>query len=184
MTRNTIIVGASGYTGAELVALVHRHPQLHLAGLYVSAGSEDANRPVSELHGQLRGVVDMPLTPLTSPEEVAKQADVVFLATAHAVSHELAPIFLAQGCVVFDLSGAYRVNQADFYPAHYGFSHQSPAWLEHAVYGLAEWHADAIKEAQLVAVPGCYPHRQPIGVKTCAGCRFVGYTNVAGDQCH
>ncbi|OOF17388.1 N-acetyl-gamma-glutamyl-phosphate reductase [Salinivibrio sp. PR932] len=165
MTLNTIIVGASGYTGAELVALVHRHPQLHLAGLYVSAGSEDANRPVSALHGQLRGVVDMPLMPLTSPQDVAKQADVVFLATAHAVSHELAPIFLAQGCVVFDLSGAYRVNQADFYPTNYGFSHQSPAWLAQAVYGLVEWQQEALSAAQLVAVPGCYPTASQLALK-------------------
>ncbi len=165
MTLNTIIVGASGYTGAELVALVHRHPQLHLAGLYVSAGSEDANRPVSALHGQLRGVVDMPLMPLSSPQDVAKQADVVFLATAHAVSHELAPVFLAQGCVVFDLSGAYRVNQADFYPEHYGFAHQSPTWLEQAVYGLAEWQGEALQAAQLVAVPGCYPTASQLALK-------------------
>ncbi|OOE88971.1 N-acetyl-gamma-glutamyl-phosphate reductase [Salinivibrio sharmensis] len=165
MTLNTIIVGASGYTGAELVALVHRHPQLHLAGLYVSAGSEDANRPVSALHGQLRGVVDMPLMPLSSPQDVAKQADVVFLATAHAVSHELAPIFLAQGCVVFDLSGAYRVNQADFYPANYGFSHHSPTWLAQAVYGLAEWQQEALSAAQLVAVPGCYPTASQLALK-------------------
>ncbi|OOF00848.1 N-acetyl-gamma-glutamyl-phosphate reductase [Salinivibrio sp. MA351] len=165
MTLNTIIVGASGYTGAELVALVHRHPQLHLAGLYVSAGSEDANRPVSALHGQLRGVVDMPLMPLSSPQDVAKQADVVFLATAHAVSHELAPVFLAQGCVVFDLSGAYRVNQADFYPEHYGFAHQSPTWLAQAVYGLAEWQGEALQAAQLVAVPGCYPTASQLALK-------------------
>ncbi|WP_025738523.1 N-acetyl-gamma-glutamyl-phosphate reductase [Salinivibrio socompensis] len=165
MTLNTIIVGASGYTGAELVALVHRHPQLHLAGLYVSAGSDDANRPVSELHGQLRGVVDLPLTPLSSAQDAAKQADVVFLATAHAVSHELAPVFLAQGCVVFDLSGAYRVNQADFYPQHYGFAHQSQSWLEQAVYGLAEWQSEALSAAQLVAVPGCYPTASQLALK-------------------
>ncbi|MEZ8094697.1 N-acetyl-gamma-glutamyl-phosphate reductase [Photobacterium swingsii] len=162
---NTHIIGASGYTGAELAKIVHNHPSLQLAGLYVSAQSTDANTLISDLHGQLKGIVDLPLLPLIDPQAVAQQADVVLLATAHQVSHDLAPIFLTEGCQVFDLSGAFRVQSNSFYTDFYGFEHQHKNWLEHAVYGLAEWNASAIAEAQLIAVPGCYPTASQLALK-------------------
>ena len=162
---NTLIIGASGYTGAELAKMVHIHPQLQLAGLYVSANSLDANKPISELHGQLKGIVDLPLQPLTDPAKIAGQADIVLLATAHEVSHDLAADFLKAGCQVFDLSGAFRVQGDEFYTQYYGFEHQHPHWLEQAAYGLAEWNGEAIKQAQLVAVPGCYPTASQLALK-------------------
>ncbi len=162
---NTHIIGASGYTGAELAKIVHNHPSLQLAGLYVSAQSTDANTLISDLHGQLKGIVDLPLLPLIDPQAVAQQADVVLLATAHQVSHDLAPIFLTEGCQIFDLSGAFRVQSNSFYTDFYGFEHQHKNWLEHAVYGLAEWNASAIAEAQLIAVPGCYPTASQLALK-------------------
>ncbi len=161
----TTIIGASGYTGAELALMVNKHPQLTLAGLYVSANSVDAGKAISELHGKLAGVVDMPVQPLTDPASVAKQTDVVFLATAHQVSHDLAPVFLENGCQVFDLSGAFRVKRDDFYPTYYGFDHLYSQWLEDSAYGLAEWNSDAIKQTQLVAVAGCYPTASQLAIK-------------------
>lgn len=88
-----------------------------------------------------------------------------FLATAHEVSHDLAPIFLEQGCQVFDLSGAFRVQGDDFYTNYYGFEHKHAQWLEQAVYGLAEWNAEAIKQSQLIAVAGCYPTASQLAIK-------------------
>ena len=152
----TLIVGASGYAGAELVAYVNRHPHMTITALTVSAQSNDAGKLISDLHPQLKGIVDLPLQPMDDISEFS-QADVVFLATAHEVSHDLAPQFLKAGCVVFDLSGAFRVNDPAFYDTYYGFTHQHPDLLAQAVYGLAEWNHDQIKEATLVAVPGCYP---------------------------
>src|SRR5476649_379090 len=162
---NTLIVGASGYAGAELAAYLNRHPQMNITALAVSAQSADAGRLLSDLHPQLKGIVDLPLQPLTNAGELAKTVDVVFLATAHEVSHDLVPVFLAAGCVVFDLSGAYRVNQADFYRRYYGFEHQHADWLAKAVYGLAEWQGEALKQAQLIAVPGCYPTAAQLALK-------------------
>ena len=161
----TAIIGASGYTGAELALMVNKHPELTLSGLYVSANSADAGKPICQLHGKLQGVIDMPVQPLTSVEEVAKQCDVVFLATAHEVSHDLAPTFLENGCVVFDLSGAYRVQAEGFYPQYYGFEHTNSKWLDKAAYGLAEWNEDAIVGADLIAVPGCYPTASQLAIK-------------------
>lgn len=162
---NTLIIGASGYTGAELAAYLQRHPEIKLQGLMVSAQSTDAGKSLSDLYPQYKGVIDMPLQPLTDVSEAAKGIDIVFLATAHEVSHDIAPQFLAAGCVVFDLSGAYRVQDANFYPKYYGFEHKNNHWLMNAVYGLAEWQADKIKQAQLIAVPGCYPTVSQLALK-------------------
>ncbi len=161
----TVIIGASGYTGAELAQMVHAHPHLELSALYVSEQSLDANKPISALYGQLKDKIDLPLLPLSHPKEVARFADILILATAHEVSHDLAPIFLKHDCCVFDLSGAYRVRSENFYPNFYGFQHQHPDWLEQAVYGLAEWQEEKIKTASLVAVPGCYPTASQLALK-------------------
>ncbi|OON38494.1 N-acetyl-gamma-glutamyl-phosphate reductase [Izhakiella australiensis] len=154
---NTLIVGASGYAGVELATYINRHPQMTITALAVSAQSPDAGKLLSDLHPQLKGVIDLPLEPLSDAAVWANKVDVVFLATAHEVSHDLAPVFLEAGCVVFDLSGAFRVSKPGFYDEFYGFSHQHPQWLSKAAYGLAEWNHQQIKEAQLIAVPGCYP---------------------------
>ncbi|WP_063669498.1 N-acetyl-gamma-glutamyl-phosphate reductase [Aliivibrio fischeri] len=161
----TAIIGASGYTGAELALMVFKHPHLSLSGLYVSENSLDKGKAISELHGSLKGIVDEALQPLVNVNQVAKECDVVLLATAHEVSHNLATTFLENGCVVFDLSGAFRVKKEGFYSEFYGFEHQYEAWLDKAVYGLAEWNAEAIAKAQLVAVPGCYPTASQLALK-------------------
>ncbi|MBE4367843.1 N-acetyl-gamma-glutamyl-phosphate reductase [Vibrio parahaemolyticus] len=161
----TTIIGASGYTGAELAFMVNKHPQLTLSGLYVSANSVDAGKTIAQLHGKLANVVDMVVNALTDPKQVAQDSDVVFLATAHEVSHDLAPIFLDAGCQVFDLSGAFRVKSDSFYDTFYGFEHQFNNWLDKAAYGLAEWNQEEIKNAPLVAVAGCYPTASQLAIK-------------------
>ncbi|OAT27869.1 N-acetyl-gamma-glutamyl-phosphate reductase [Proteus myxofaciens] len=162
---NTLIVGASGYTGAELAAYLQRHPHVNLSKLTVSAQSADAGKCFSQLYPQYRGVVDLPLEPMIDVAKAAENIDIVFLATAHEISHDIAPIFLEQGCVVFDLSGAYRVQNEHFYQQYYGFEHKNSDWLSQAVYGLAEWNADLISQAQLIAVPGCYPTVSQLSLK-------------------
>ncbi|WP_291973321.1 N-acetyl-gamma-glutamyl-phosphate reductase [Candidatus Symbiopectobacterium sp.] len=162
---NTLIVGASGYTGAELALYLNRHPQMNLTALAVSAQSVDACKRISDLHPQLKGIIDLPVQALTDAAEAAKGIDVVFLATDHKVSHDLAPVFLAAGCVVFDLSGAFRVQDAEFYRRYYCFEHQHADWLAQAVYGLAEFQAERVKQAQLIAVPGCYPTASQLALK-------------------
>lgn len=162
---NALIVGASGYAGAELATYLNRHPEVNLATLAVSAQSEDAGKLLSDLYPQLKGRLDLTLHGMVDPQALAEQHDIVFLATAHEVSHDLAPIFLNAGCTVFDLSGAYRVNDPEFYTRYYGFTHQHSDWLAKAVYGLAEWQAEKIQAAQLIAVPGCYPTAAQLALK-------------------
>ncbi|WP_354623457.1 N-acetyl-gamma-glutamyl-phosphate reductase [Psychromonas sp. MME2] len=153
-----IVVGASGYTGAELALFLTRHKYIELSGLYVSENSLDKGKKISDLYGNLLGVVDLPLQPLASDNvaTICAGIDIVILATAHEVSHDLAALFLEQNTVVFDLSGAFRVQSSGFYDKYYGFTHQYPDLLDKAVYGLAEWNVAAIKKTDLIAVPGCY----------------------------
>ncbi|WP_127956838.1 N-acetyl-gamma-glutamyl-phosphate reductase [Serratia microhaemolytica] len=162
---NTLIVGASGYAGAELTAYLHRHPQIKITALAVSAQSADAGKRFSELHPQFKQTIDLPLQPLHDVAQMAAGVDVVFLGTSHEVSHDLAPQFLAAGCVVIDLSGAFRVNEVEFYRHYYGFDHHYPEWLAKAVYGLAEWQHQPLRQAQLIAVPGCYPTAAQLALK-------------------
>ncbi|MWP49124.1 MULTISPECIES: N-acetyl-gamma-glutamyl-phosphate reductase [unclassified Gilliamella] len=162
-----IIIGASGYAGAKLAYYLHKHPHIELIALTVSENSQDGGKLISDydLHPQLKGVVDLPLTATADYSSYINSVDVVFLATEHAVSHNIAPYFLEHGCTVFDLSGAFRVNSATFYTDYYGFTHQHQKWLDKAVYGLAEWNSEEIKGAQLIAVPGCYPTASQLPLK-------------------
>ncbi|MFT4993620.1 MAG: N-acetyl-gamma-glutamyl-phosphate reductase [Paraglaciecola sp.] len=155
----TCIVGASGYTGAALAALVNQHSKFALCALYVSAHSQDANKPLGEIHGQLFGQIDLPLIPLdeeTLPD-IAKNMDLIFLATPHEASHDWMSQLSGKHAVVMDLSGAFRLKDPQVFAEYYGFAHKQDRLLKQAVYGLADWYPEQIKQANLVAVPGCYP---------------------------
>ena len=146
------IVGASGYTGAELLRLIAHHPDLEL--VYAS-GDTQAGEPVSSLYPNLTvaypGAVFQPY----DPDEVAG-LDLVFLGLPHEASMALAPtLHLRVGCLV-DLSAAFRLKDAGLYPTWYGFEHDQPGLLADAVYGLPELYRADLKGARLVATPGCY----------------------------
>ncbi|QQO82028.1 N-acetyl-gamma-glutamyl-phosphate reductase [Shewanella algae] len=164
--KNIAIIGASGYTGAQLTALIQAEPELSIQGLYVSENSLDKGKSLAELYPVYQHIsaVLQPLTPETKQQIVA-QADAVALATEHSVSLELAAWFYAQGLAVFDLSGAYRFSDAANYPKWYGFEHDQAEVLAQAVYGLAEWNAEAIANSKMIAVPGCYPTASLLALK-------------------
>lgn len=180
---NVAVVGASGYTGVELAALVKQHPQMQLSGVYVSSGSADKGKSLAELHGRWQGLLDdAVLQPLGEDAfaGLAAENDLVFLATDHKVSHDIAPKLLEHDVVVMDLSGGFRFRQADIYSQFYGFAHQYENWLQQAVYGLAEWNSEAIKLAKLVAVPGCYPTASLTALKPLMQADLIadGYTPI------
>lgn len=162
----TAIVGASGYAGSELTGLLLRHPHVDLQHLFVSAKSADAGRAIADIDPRLTGRTALLLEPLTDPAALAQGLDVVFLATDHAVSAALAPIFVDAGCVVFDLSGAYRLASPDDYPKYYGFEHAAPQYLKKAVYALGEFvDVDALRATRLVSLPGCYPTASQLALR-------------------
>ena len=155
---NVLIIGASGYTGAQLVQLVHQHPALSLEGTYVSENSADAGKNIAALHGNLAHL-NYTLTPISNDilVELATEMDFVLLATPHEASHDWMETLSAGKAKILDLSGAFRIKDTQVFEQFYGFPHTATTSLKKAVYGLAEWYEDDIAQADIIAVPGCYP---------------------------
>jgi N-acetyl-gamma-glutamyl-phosphate reductase len=152
------IIGAGGYSGAELVSILLGHPQAHVVGLFASAKREDGKTAAfSDIFPHFRGRLDLPVRATSVPEVIATKPDAVFLATPHEASLDLAPQLLDKGLKVYDLSAAFRLKDPALYPLHYSFEHTNPRLLKEAVYGLPELFRDKIVKAALIAVPGCYP---------------------------
>ncbi|MBS0191856.1 MAG: N-acetyl-gamma-glutamyl-phosphate reductase [Phycisphaerales bacterium] len=157
--KRVVIVGAGGYSGAELVSILSRHVGAEIVGLFASARREKGDQPgkFDEIFPRFRGICDLPVLPYSHEAAAALKPDAVFLATPHEASVELAPDLLKLGAVVLDLSAAFRLKNPGLYPKHYGFEHSHAALLKDAVYGLPELFREAISRAFLIAVPGCYP---------------------------
>ncbi len=147
------IIGATGYTALELLKLLLRHPDVEITTL--TSRSED--RPhVATVHPQLAGRIDLQMTDL-QPAEIGAQADVAFSCLPHGVTSAFVPKLLDAGMRVIDLSADYRLNSAESYADWYGQKHADPARLGETVYGLPELFRQRIRDAALVANPGCYP---------------------------
>jgi N-acetyl-gamma-glutamyl-phosphate reductase len=146
------VVGASGYTGVELIRILHNHPEVAVTSV---TSEQSAGKSLSEVFPSLRGRYDKTLEPLV-PEKIAEKADIVFTALPHKAAMEVVPVFLAAGKIVIDLSADYRLHDAEVYAAWYD-RHLNPELLSEAVYGLPELRRDEISAARLVANPGCYP---------------------------
>lgn len=146
------MVGASGFSGGELLRICLAHPDFEIA---VAAAASHAGRPIAELHPHLAAEVGERSFDPVDLDQLG-QCDVVFLALPHEASAELAPRLWQRSRVVVDLSGAFRLKDPDLYPSWYGFCHPAPELLSEAVFGLVELEREAIKQASLIAVPGCY----------------------------
>lgn len=150
MKISTAIIGVSGYTGGELLRLLINHPKSKLVGVY---GKKSAGKSLTELQPNLVGFEERTIE---KPDysKIGKNTDVVFTATPHGVAMKFVPKILEGGAKVIDLSADYRLDDPRIYEKYYE-KHESPELK--AVYGLSELHRDEIKEAKLVANPGCYP---------------------------
>ncbi len=148
------VVGASGYTGSELVRLLHGHSKVDVTAVYAG---RSAGRQLEDVFPQFRGSASFTLDAF-SPEKVAKNADVVFTALPHGASAKAVSSLMAQGLKVLDLSGDFRLD-LNGYKEWYGGGkeHPNPKLLEQAVYGLVEMNREKIRRGQLVSCPGCYP---------------------------
>lgn len=146
------ILGASGYTGAELLRLLAHHPQMDLR---VATADSQVGERVSDLYPSLALAYEGLQFSETRPE-LLDGLDLVFLGLPHEASLALVPDLLDRvGCVV-DLSAAYRLRDTSAYPTYYGFTHDRVDLLESAVYGLPEKYRSALEGARLIATPGCY----------------------------
>ena len=152
------IVGATGYTGVELLRILAQHPQVDIA--CVTSRSE-APKKVSDLFPNLRGYLDIAFSEPNVDQLAA--CDVVFFATPHCVAMEMVPQLINRGTKVIDLSADFRLRDAGQWQHWYNMPHQCPELLSEAIYGLPEVNRDKIKQAQLIAVPGCYPTATQLG---------------------
>ncbi len=147
---NVAIVGASGYTGLELIKILINHPQFNITYVANSTG----NTTVKNLHPSLDGVLDIEVVKVDA-KELASKADIAFLALPHKTSMGFAKQLVELDIKVIDLSADYRL-ELDTYEEHY-CPHEDKDNLKFSAYGLPEFYEDQIKNCKIVANPGCYP---------------------------
>ncbi|MGQ9476415.1 MAG: N-acetyl-gamma-glutamyl-phosphate reductase [Actinomycetota bacterium] len=147
------IIGASGYTGAELMRILHLHPEVEV--VYITAHTY-AGKEVSELYPHLHPYRGMRYRPFEAQEALA-EAGFHFITLPHGEAMEVVPLLIEGGARVVDLSADYRLPDPQVYARWYGKEHNSPELLSEAVYGLPELFSSGFREARLVAIPGCYP---------------------------
>jgi N-acetyl-gamma-glutamyl-phosphate reductase len=155
-TKKVAIVGASGYSGEELVRLLLSHPHAELTAV---TSRQYAGQCVAQIFPKFANHPRAKELRFSEPkaELLAKQAQIIFLALPHGVAAEFAIPLLQLGCQVIDLSADFRLKSAAVYKDFYAHDHPAPELLSQAVYGLAEIHRPEIKKASLIASPGCYP---------------------------
>lgn len=155
-TKKVAIVGASGYSGEELVKLLLHHPHAELTAV---TSRQNAGQTLAQIFPRFANHPRAKALRFSDPNAdlLAKQADIVFLALPHGVAAEFAIPLLKAGCVVIDLSADFRLRSAEVYKDFYAHDHPAPELLAKAVYGLPEVYREQIKHASLIASPGCYP---------------------------
>jgi N-acetyl-gamma-glutamyl-phosphate reductase len=146
------IIGASGYTGQELVRILASHPKVEIT---VATSERFAGSAIDEIFPSLKGLIDIRLSKL-SIKRVVQESDLIFTALPHGQSMDVVAECINGGKKVIDLSADFRLQDKDLYERWYG-KHSCPDLLAEAIYGLPELYRDQIQRAQLVANPGCYP---------------------------
>lgn len=146
------IVGATGYTGVELLRLLAQHPQVQIAAV---TSRQESGMPVADMFPSLRGHVDVAFQ--TPDEAHLDQCDVVFFATPHGVAMHEAKALLDKGVKIIDLAADFRLQDTDIFQSWYKMPHSCPDVLAESVYGLVEINREKIAKARVVGNPGCYP---------------------------
>ena len=176
MTLKTGIVGGTGYTGVELLRLLAGHPEAELS---IITSRSEAGREVADLFPNLRGYLDIRFT---EPDPGALGGcDVVFFATPNGTAMTMAPQLIDAGVRIIDLAADFRLKRTAEWEAWYGIPHACPGLLEEAVYGLTEVNRDAIREARLVANPGCYPTAVQLGFLPLIEQRVIDIDHLVAD---
>ncbi|MED0674222.1 N-acetyl-gamma-glutamyl-phosphate reductase [Aneurinibacillus thermoaerophilus] len=150
---NISIIGATGYSGVELIRLLVKHPEANIVAVY---SNSQAGKTMQEVYPHLTHIFTDSLTKIDCGR-IRKEADAVFIATPSGVSGQLVPQLLDGKLKVIDVSGDFRLATPELYNKWYGKQTAAQEYLDQAVYGLSEWNADAIRGTKLLANPGCYP---------------------------
>lgn len=152
------IVGGTGYSGVELLRILAQHPEAEIVAI---CSRSNHGMPVSNMFPNLRGYLDIVVQ--DAAQTSLDHCDVVFFATPNGVAMQQAPGLLDAGVRVIDLAADFRIRDIADWERWYGMKHASPEWVGKAVYGLPEVNREKIREARLVANPGCYPTAVQLG---------------------
>ncbi len=152
------IVGGTGYAGVELLRLLANHPDVTLQ---VITSRSESGLPVQDLFPNLRGYLDIAFS--VPDVSTLKQCDLVFFSTPNGIAMKMVPELIEAGVKVIDLAADFRIKDIEVWEKWYGMEHACPDYIEKAVYGLPEVNREAIKEARLIANPGCYPTAVQLG---------------------
>lgn len=170
------IVGGTGYTGIELLRILALHECVEIA---VVTSRSDAGQRVDALYPSLQGLCDVIFT---APEiERLVECDVVFFATPNGTAMLMAEQLLTRNVKVIDLSADFRINDDKEWSKWYGMEHACPDLIDLAVYGLPEVNRDRIKQANLLACPGCYPTAVQLGFLPLIENKVIDYSNLIAD---
>jgi len=173
------ILGGTGYTACELIKILLRHP----AARIVAVTSRDEKMPtVAESHPSLVGKIKMRMEPFDADRLVAKGVQCVFGCLPHGASMDAISSLLQRGLRAIDLSADYRLRDPNVYAQWYGEGHHDLANLAKAVYGLPEIYGGDIKNAQLIANPGCYPQTGILGLAPLVAGKYINLKDIIIDS--
>src|SRR5436305_15161345 len=173
------ILGGSGYTAAELIKILLRHPAAEVAAV---VSRQEGTPRVQDLHPGLTGRIDLRCETLDVDRLVARGVQCVFGCLPHGVSMSTLPALLERGLRVIDLSADYRLRDPNVCAQWYGESHGDRAHLAQAVYGLPELYGEELATAQLVANPGCYPQTAILALAPLVAGRHVELSGIIVDS--
>jgi N-acetyl-gamma-glutamyl-phosphate reductase len=173
------ILGGTGYTACELIKILLRHP----AAQIVAVTSRDEKMPaVAESHPSLAGTIKLRMEPFDADRLATKGVQCVFGCLPHGASMDAISGLLERGLRAIDLSADYRLRDPNVYAQWYGESHHDLANLAKAVYGLPEIYGDDIKNAQLIANPGCYPQTGILGLAPLVAGKYIDLKDIIIDS--
>ncbi|CAN5784697.1 N-acetyl-gamma-glutamyl-phosphate reductase [soil metagenome] len=179
MAQRVGIVGASGFTGAELLRLLAGHPDLEVV---LATGDSQAGTAVVDLYPSLAGAYpDLTFVPWAEGLADDHELDLVFCGLPHGASQEIVPGLLDGTRVVVDLGADFRLTDAGQYPTWYGVEHTVPELLADAVYGLPELFREELRTAKLIATPGCYVTTATLGLAPLLRAGLIGPTGIVVD---
>lgn len=172
------IIGATGYTGVELVRLLSRHPGVEIVGLTSQTYNEQS---FDSVFASAVNFSDLILEPQDA-EALAGRCDVIFTALPHGVSMDVVETIVNQGKKVIDLGADYRFDQVEVYEQWYRVKHKTPGLAVQAVYGLPELHRQKICGAGVVGNPGCYPTSIILGLAPLLGNDLIDRSSIIADS--
>jgi N-acetyl-gamma-glutamyl-phosphate reductase len=180
-SKKIAVVGASGYSGEELVDRLLHHPHAELVAV---TSRQSAGQTLAQVFPKFASHPKSKTLRFAEPDAgvLAGQAEVVFLALPHGVAAEYAVPLLAAGCVVIDLSADFRLKDAGVYKEFYAHDHPAPELLKKSVYGLPEIYRDDIRKSSLIASPGCYPTSILLPVIPLLKAGLIQFTGIIADS--